>query len=303
MQFSQNLFGFDRPETAGERAFFRVFELFVALSTVYLAWTWGAYTLRISDVVLPLGIARYLDISFVHNTTLPLWNAGLISLLVSLGVARVPHVSRYAYATAFLLLLFQYAVRFALGEIPHSANSLGMALLGLALGALTFGFTSAGRRFTIGFAYFYLGLGYTLAACSKLVGTGLSWVDGRHLWMWIQEKGIDSMAKTGVLEFNWLQEMLLGSHLLATLVLTFALICEAGAFLMWWRRFRYVVVLAVLGLHIGIFFTMNILFRLSMYELVLLGLPWAIWIDLALATRFGSVVRRKMALLPVPVRG
>lgn len=296
MQLLRNLFDFERPETAGERLFFRVFELFIAGSTVYLAWTWALYTLRISDVVLPLGIARWLDVSFMFGHSLPLWCAGSITALVAFGFLRLRRFGRLAYALAFLLLLLQYAARFSLGEIPHSANTIGMAFLGLSLGYGFFGTTTVARRFALGFTYFYLGLGYTLAACSKLVATGPSWVDGRHLWMWINEKAIDSMAKTGVLEFNWLQSLLLEHHLLATMVLTFGLISESCAFLMWWRRFRTPVIMAIFVLHVGIFFSMNILFKLSMYELLLLGLPWAAWFDMAMESSVGASVRRRLNL-------
>ena len=288
MKLIENLFGFDRAETTGQRVFFRAFELFVALATVYLAWSWGRYTLRLSDVVLPLGLARYLDISFMFGNSLPLWNAAAISVLVTLGFFRTPRLERVAYALAFVLLLFQYAARYSLGEIPHSANMLGMALLGVALGFGAFGINTAARRFALGITYFYIGLGYSLAAWSKLIATGPLWVDGRHLWLWIYEKAIDSMAKTGSFDLNWVQELLLQSRLLATAFLAFGLLCEFLAFLVWWRRFRLPVMMGILALHIGIYYTMNILFRLSMVELVLLALPWAAWIDAALESRYGS---------------
>lgn len=294
MQFSENLFGFDRPETDGQRLFVRIFEAFVLYGTIYLAWKWGAYILLISDVVLPLGLARFFDISFMFENALPLWNAGAITLFALASFFRVPYVRRAGYAVALFLLLVQYAARYSLGEIPHSGNTVGMALLAFSIASVAFGFTSEARRFAMGFTYFFLGLGYTLAAWCKLIATGPTWVDGRHLWMWINEKSIDAMAKSGVLEFNALQELLLDSHFLATAVLTFGLVTEFFAFLMWWRRFRMPVMLAVLVLHIGIYFTMNILFRLSMYELVLLGLPWSAWIDRLLATPVGATLGTRL---------
>lgn len=280
MNVLDNLFGFERDETPGERIFFKLFELFVVLGTVYLAWTWGRYILRISDVVLPLGIAQYIDVSVFFGNALPLVNAALITVLLAAGFFRV---TRGAYLLAFLLLHFQYAARYSLGEIPHSANLLGMTLLGLALAALFFRRPVQVRRFTLGFTYFFAGLGYTLAGISKLVGTGVSWADGRHLWMWIYEKGVDALSKTGVADFNLLQELALADHTVATAFLAFGMLTELGAWLMWWRRFRTPVILAVLGLHLGIFWVMNIMFYLAFYELVLLGLPWAAWIDRARA--------------------
>ena len=79
-----------------------------------------------------------------------------------------------------------------------------------------------------------------------------------------------------------LQQLALSDRWFATAILTFGLVTEFFAFLMWWRRLRYPVIFAVFALHVGIYVSMNIIFVLSMYELVLLGLPWAAWIDYAL---------------------
>lgn len=276
MNLFENLFEPEREETTGEIVFFKLFELFVAAGTLYLAWTWGPYVQRISDVVLPLGIAQYLDVSFMFGNALPLLNAALISGLVVLGFFRV---SRVAYLAAFLLLHLQYAARYSLGEIPHSSNMLGMTLLGLALATLVFQEARYRRRFTLGFTYFFVGLGYTLSAFCKLIATGLSWPDGRHLWLWIHEKSVDALSKTGAIDLNLLQELALSDHTIATAFLAVGLLTELCAWLMWWRRFRTPVVVAVIGLHLGIYLVMNILFYLSVIELLLLGFPWAAALD------------------------
>lgn len=281
MNLYHNLFDFDREETAGEVIFFRLFELFVGYFTIRLAWDWGHYITRISDVVLPLGIANYIDVSFMFGNSLPLVNAGLIAALVVVGFFRW---SRYAYLGAFLLLHVQFATRFTLGEIPHSSNVLGMTLLGLALALVFFDDGRFRRRFTMGFTYFFLGLGYTLAAFCKLIGTGITWPDGRHLWMWINEKTIDATAKTGVIEYNWLQELALSDYWVATAMLAGSLIAELCAVLMWWKQFRTPMVLVVIGLHLGIFYIMNIMFMITLLELILLALPWAVWIERMLPT-------------------
>lgn len=279
LNLSENLFDFDLPDSAGQRIVRKVFELFVAVATCYLAWTWGLYTLRIADVVLPLGVARYLDISFMHGNSLPVWNAALISLLAVLGFGGFKGVGRWAYSAAFVLLVFQYAARFSLGEIPHSANLVGMGLLGIALGRLFFDDPLNGGRFSIGFSYLFIGLAYVFAAWSKLIATGIYWPDGSHLWMWIHEKAVDEIARSGFVELNMAQELALNSRFVATTFLAIGLMTEFFAFLVWFKRFRYATMLAILGLHMGIWMTMDILFALSVWELSILGLPWAVWID------------------------
>jgi uncharacterized membrane protein len=97
--------------------------------------------------------------------------------------------------------------------------------------------------------------------------------------MWIAERKVDVMSKFGAFEPTMLQELVLQDYRFGTLFLTFGLLAELSGVLMWWRRYRYAVVLAVLGMHIGIFFTMNIMFHASTYLLVLLGLPWHRLID------------------------
>lgn len=293
MNLADNLFDFDRTETSGEVVFGRLFELFVAYFTVRLAWEWGQYITRISDVVLPLGIANYIDVSFMFGNALPLVNAVLITALAVIGFVRL---TRYAYLAAFLLLHLQFATRFSLGEIPHSSNVLGMTLLGLALAVVLFDAERLRRRFTLGFTYFFVGLGYTSAAFCKLIGTGLTWPDGRHLWMWIYEKDVDAFAKTGLLEHNGLQALALSDHTVATVMLAGSLLAELLAISMWWKRFRAPMVLAVIGLHVGIYFVMGIMFKITLLELILLALPWAVWIDRLLpdraATRLHKLAQR-----------
>ncbi len=276
MNLVGNLFDFEKPQTKGELVFFKVFELFILWATIDMAWSWGAYILRISDILFPLGIARYIDISFMLANHLSIVNAAGITGLMAAGFFRL---SKYAYPAAFLLLHLQCAARFSLGEIPHSSNMLGMTLLGLSLAMLVFSDDLHRRRFTLGFAYFFVGLGYTISGICKLVGTGITWPDGRHLWMWINEKSIDAFAKTGVLEFNLLQDLALGAYPVATLFLTIGLLTELCAFLSWWRKYRMPVYVAVIGLHLGIFIVMNIFFRLATFELVLLAFPWSNWLD------------------------
>ena len=68
---TDNLFGKPDNLTKAHRFYFKIFELYIVYETINLAWEWGLYTLKISDVVLPLGIANIIDISFMHDNYLP----------------------------------------------------------------------------------------------------------------------------------------------------------------------------------------------------------------------------------------
>lgn len=275
-QLAAHLFEFEREETRGELLFFKLFEATVAGMLIYQVWSWGAYIPRISDVVMPLGLANYFDITFMFESSLPLLNAGAITMLLLAGFLRL---SRWAYLAAFALILFQYAARYSLGEIPHGTNLTAMVLLGLAMSALAFEGARERRRFTMGFTYFFVGLAYTLAAWSKLIGTGLHWIDGRHLWLWLNEKAIDTLALEGTHSFNVLQEVAFTDHRIATAFLLGGLVVEFFAFLLWLKPTRRLAGMALLGLHAGIFFMMHIDFWMNVVLLLLLAFPWARWLE------------------------
>ncbi|MEX2639243.1 MAG: hypothetical protein WD266_01060, partial [Balneolales bacterium] len=256
MNILQNLFDYERPETRGERLFFRIFELVIIYFAVSFAWQWGLYMERLNEVVLPLGIANYLDVSFMFDDHLPVINALAISVILAGAWFRL--LGRYAYAAGLLLLHLQYAARFTLGEIPHSANLIGMTLLSFALAHIYFSDQKIRRRFAMGCVYFFGGLGYTLASICKLVGTGIFWPDGRHLWLWMSEKSIDILSRTGTFEFNWLQQLAYDHYFIATSILLSGLLVELSGIAMWWKQFRPFVITLIIGTHIGIQLTMNI---------------------------------------------
>ncbi len=276
----RNLFDFEREDTPGERLFFRIFEGVVLYFILTFAWDWGFYILKIGDVVLPLGIANHLDVSFLFGHKLSLLNAAAITGMMAAGFFRL---WRFGYPAALLLLHLQYAARYSLGEISHGSNVMGMALLGLALGTIFFNERKDARRFTFGFLYFFLGLGYVLAAGSKLIGTGPGWVNGRHLWMWIAERTVDTFALTGVVAHNALQLLVLDFLSVATMILAFGLLTEFFAFLMWFRRTRPWIMTMLIMMHLGVLLTMKINFPANTVLLILLAYPWGLWLDKGLA--------------------
>jgi hypothetical protein len=273
----RNLFGFEVDETRGDRIFFRVLEAFIVGFTVYLAWTWALYTQRIEVVVLPLGIAQYVDISFMFDHGISVIVAALLTGALTLGFARIS--TGPAYLVALLLFHLQYVARYSLGEISHGSNMLGMSVMGLAVGFLVFRDPAFQRKFALGFIYFFVGIGYTLAAFCKLIGTGINWPDGRHLWMWINERGIDLLSTYGHFDPNIAQQLILADYRFGTMALAFGLLTEFFGFLMWFRKTRYLIVLMIIGMHMGILITMSIFFDAFTIQLILLGFPWAYWLD------------------------
>ena len=278
----RHLFGADGPETRGDRLYFRLVEFFILAYAVWFCWDWGLYIQQnISSVLLPLGLANYVDVSFLFGHNVALLNAGLVALLGTAGFFRL---WRPAYLLALVAFHFQYVARYSLGEISHGSNLIGMGVLGLGVALVAFRSPSMRRRFTFGFLYFFIGLGYTSAAVCKLIGTGIMWPDGRHLLMWIAERKVDTLSKFGAFEPNVLQEWVLTDYHAGTAILLFGLFTEAISFLMWWRPYRYPVVLLVVGMHFGIYVSMNIFFAASTYFLILLSLPWNRVFDALLET-------------------
>lgn len=271
------MFGDDSPESRGDRLYFRAVELFLVAYAFYYCWTWGIYIQQnISTVLLPLGLAQYIDVSFMFDHYLAPANAVLVGLLGGIGFLRL---WRPAYLLALLSFHLQYVARYCLGEISHGSNLIGMGMLGLGLALVAYRSESHRRRFTFGFLYFFIGLGYTSAAICKLIGTGITWPDGRHLLMWIAERKVDTISKVGAFDPSFIQEMVLYDYRFGTVVLTFGLLVEFFSFLMWWRKPRHVVLMLMVVMHIGIAFSMNIFFHASTYFLILLAVPWNRVID------------------------
>lgn len=269
---TQNLYGEPEELSSAHRVYFKIFELFTLYYVIQLSWEWGLYTLKITDVVLPLGIANIIDISFMHGNNLPLINATLISVLMLFAFFRKGE--KWIYMVALVLLHLQYVARFSIGEIPHSANLVGMALFSFAVGCTFFEKELHRYRFIFGFTIFYIGLGYFSASISKLIGTGIFWVDGRHLWLWIAEKGTDILSREGSFSYSFVQELALRSIPAATLMLLIGILTEFFGILIWFKKLRPYVTLALVGMHFGVMMSMNIRFDSFMIELLILGFPY-----------------------------
>jgi hypothetical protein len=289
-----NLYGGSDELSQAQTIYFKIFEFFVLFNVIHLSWYWGLYTLKITDVVLPLGIATMIDISFMHGNNLPLINAGLISVLTVLAFFRKG--PNWIYMVVFVLLHFQYVARFSIGEIPHSANLPGMALFSFAVGLIFFKERVHRYRFILGFTLFYIGLGYFSASMSKLIGTGPTWIDGRHLWLWIAEKGTDILGREGSFDYNFVQIIALNSIPAATLMLFIGIFTEFIGPLVWFRKTRPYAILALVGMHYGVMLSMNIRFDAFMIELLLVGMPWPEWYE-----RYKPTLKRWFAPEHIPV--
>jgi hypothetical protein len=158
-------------------------------------------------------------------------------------------------------------------------NMVGMSLL--ALGAATFIFKKPWEisRFTFGSVYFFVGLSYFSAAISKLIGTGINWFNGHHLWLWMAEKRTDILSRTGSFEFNWLQELAYQDVFIASIILLFGWLTEFAGIFMWSKRMRPYIATAIIGMHFGITMTMNIRFDAYVIELILIGYSWNVLFD------------------------
>lgn len=268
----QNLFQFDAPDSIGTKIQLRIFELCTVYFTLSYTWEWALYVPRLSDVVLPLGIANYINVE-VFFGDLASVNAILITLF-----CLIPFLfkkMRWLYAPAFLLFHLQHVVRFSQGEIPHSANMVGFALMGLGLAEIFFrNDIKKSLVFAFGFTVFFFGLGYTSAALSKLVATGITWPAGQHLWLWMGEKSIDILSKTGEFQFNWLQQLAFDYWWIATAILSFGIFTEFIGFLIWWKPLRPYVTILLIAMHLGIDWTMNIFFFTFTVQLIIIGFPW-----------------------------
>lgn len=282
-RFIDQLFAFERKETRGEVLRFQLLQLFLLGWSVYFAWSWGLFIRQIPTIVVPQGIARDLDLSWIVGSDLALVNAGLITLCAG-GVL----LGRAEHASSVLLLVLlhvQYVARHCLSKVVHGSQYVGMALLALALAIWLMPTVTSRRRFTLGATLLFMGVGYVCAAISKLAAHGLRWPDGTHLWLWIGEKGVDQLSELGRNELNTLQRLCLEHWWLATAFLALGLVTEACGFLLWFPRTRVPITLALIGMHLGVYWSMDILFDTYIYQLVLVGLPLPALFDALLSRR------------------
>lgn len=272
------LFEPDRSVTPGELIFFKFFECFVAAYVIHYMWDWAIYTqLRNSVVVLPLGIANYIDVSvFFDHYLAPALAAVTTLLTIAAFLRKGP---RWLYLAVLVLFHLLYVIRFSQGEIPHSQNLIGMAVFSFAVGLMLFPGKERLPRFVLGSIIFFIGLGYTSAFFSKLIGTGWTWFDGSHLWLWIGEKSVDILSREGVHYLNWLQELALSSVAAASVILLIGWFTELIGFTMWWKKLRPWTTTLLIGMHIGITISMNIRFDAFVMQLILVGYPWHLIID------------------------
>ncbi len=271
------LFDFESVETPGERIHFKTFELFVAVQAVVWSWVWAGQIQQFEAVVRPRGMAEYVDVTFMFEGGTSVANACVLTVCLLLGNLRILPQVFYVLAAASLHL--QYVARFSQGSVIHLAHMAGTSVVLLAIAMTLFREPVLRRRFALGSILFFTGWSYVMAAIAKLAVTGPLWVDGRHLWSWIRMKSVDTFSETGVLGYNSLQELALSSVVISTMILCVGLLTEAVGFLLWFRRVRPWVTLACIGLHLGIYLSMNILFHTFIYHLLLIGLPWGRWID------------------------
>ncbi len=268
---SEAMFDFDTPETRGERARFYLFKVFVLSFTVHWAWQWGLELQNVPGPLVPLGIARNIDISFMFQPGLALLLAGVITALALLSLAG--RYERTALPLLVILMHLQYVARYSLGKAAHGSHYVGFALLMLAVAVWAMPSGSSRHRFAVHATVFCMGLGYVFAGVCKVSNTGLGWVNGEHLWLWIGERSIDQFSSRGTFSLSPMQEMCLSHHGLATGFLTVGLGTELLGFLLWFRSTRTLATLALIGLHAGIAGTLGIVFDAYMYQLAIVGLP------------------------------
>lgn len=274
--FWQQLFDPDESESLGQRLQFLAFEVVVLVRANLELWRWAEIIPNQPGVPKPSGIANYIDVSFLMQGAAAQINAALCGLLLLLGLSgRV----RGAYAGAFAAFALQYAARFGLGKVQHGTNMLGMALLALAIAELAYRDVRVRRKATLGLVVLMFSIGYSLAAFAKYAATGLRWVRGQNLWLWIEQKRIDTLSAGGHGELNALQALVMRSKPLATFFLCLGLASETAAVVMWWRPARRWVMLALAGMHMGISAVMNIHFTASVLILLAFGLPIAEIVD------------------------
>jgi hypothetical protein len=276
MNFWRELFDPAEPESYGQRVQSFAFELVVILRAQYDLWLWTAIIPLQPGIPKPSGIARFVDVSFMIDAFAPRANAVVSGVFMLLGLTQR---FRYGYLLAFLTFHLQYVARFGLGKVQHSTNMMGFALLALGIAHIAYNDPVLRRKASVGLTVLLISAGYALAAYAKLRAKGLRWVDGHHLWMWVREKRLDTLAASSRPQVNFIQKLVLKNVHVATFFLAGGLLAESASVLLWWRRARRYIMLALAAMHLGIAEVMKIHFVPNVLILLALGLPIAELVD------------------------
>lgn len=289
-RLKNELFDPGRDVTAGEMLHFKLFELFIVVYVILYSWSWGLYTQRFNEeVVLPLGLANYIDISLFFDHNLAIIIAAVISVMVLAAFFRIGN--RWFYLIVLMLFHLQYVIRYSQGEIPHSQNLVGLGVLILAVGSVFYPGGKFFPRFVFGGVIFFIGLGYTSAFFSKLIGTGFHWFYGEHLWLWISEKSIDILSRDGLYEVNFLQQIALDHVWAASVILLIGWFTELIGFTLWFKKWRTYTTTLLIAMHFGITLTMNIRFDAFVMQLIIVGYPWYKLIRLDSGKAYGRLLK------------
>ncbi len=265
---------FQYNQTWDERMFrwIRFVELVVITQVIIYAWGWGLYVRHLETVVRPLGLANYIDVRIFFHHQFSLLLAFFITTTALMGYYRKV---RWSYLVSLILMHIMYVTRFSQGKAGHGANFIGMGLFCFAIALLLYKSEKDRIKTAWGLLIFFIGLSYTLASLSKLAGTGFHWPDGPHLWLWMHQLAIDHLSENGHFTFSRFQLFILQHRDFATFILASGWITEFFGFLYWFRKIRPIMATLLLGLHLGIFFSMNINFLDSFaLMMVLAGYPW-----------------------------
>jgi hypothetical protein len=291
MNLWRELFDPNEPDSLGKRVQASALELTVLVQVHGDLWLWAQQMRTHPGIIAPAGLARYVDVSWLLNSAWAQANAVLTTGFMLLGLLRA---WRGAYLAALLGYHLHYVARFSLGKIGHASNVLGFVLLALGLAHVAYADPAVRRKAALGFMLVLLSIGYTWAAVSKLSRTGLSWIDGHHLWLWIRQRAVDGASSLGTAgPESALQRLIAHNLRVATLFLALGLFAELSSSLMIVRRFRRWVLFGLVGMHIGILYVLGIVFLGNIYVLAVLALPIAELVD-----RYFAGVRSQSAVAP-----
>lgn len=272
----EKVFELDVPLTEGEKKVFGLFEWFVVLTMTGFAWDWSLKATGSDGAAFAAWAAEHQFMGLSGQALVSI-NAALITALLAMG--RFRNDTRVAYLAAIPLLHLQLLARYAPGPGLHHSYLPGMMLLALATAFLLFRSPQQRMRFGLGMSYVFVAIAYTLAAASKVRQSGLAWLDGDNLLMWLTRNQVHRISKEQSYEFNVLQEYVMDNPVLGTVVLSPGLVVESLAFLFLFKRIRPYYAALLLMMHVGIAGLMKIYFPFNMAILLILGFPWARFFD------------------------
>lgn len=188
---------------------------------------------------------------------------------------KVPKISSVTLALTFIIL---QTMNYSYGKMGHSTHLLALILIGYVLYYFFFNYKDKTKwNIPIILSFIFISLYYFLSFLAKIYISQTEWINSYSLRIWINFKMWDSLGFNSNFTPNILQTIILSSPAAALLLSLYTLVIEfLGGISVFITKYRPVIYAGLVLLHVGIYFSMGIVFLGNILILAYLITDWPV---------------------------